>query len=115
MRDLNVFGADFRPTLGDIAVADPVVVPQFIDAILRIEGMHLQSGKMNQEARADKFVVHLVIAQNMADVLTKKTFDAFSEFLHAIDVALLHPPCTISGIGLSRLERLDSFLHLEIP
>src|SRR4029453_16168300 len=89
VRDLNAFGTNLRATLGDVAVTDPVSVPQFLNAILSIEWMHLQSGDMNQKARADKFFVHPVIAQNVADILAQKTFDAFPEFLHTIDVLLL--------------------------
>jgi len=34
----------------------------------------------------------------VADILAKKTFDTFSEFLHTIDVLLLHPPRAIRRI-----------------
>ena len=70
---------------------------------------------VNQKARADEFVVLLVIAQDVADILAKKTLDAFPEFLHAIDVVLRHPPGAIGASGGARLEFLDLFLHPKIP
>src|SRR5262249_29368949 len=94
---------------------DSLRISQFFDSVLGIEWMHLQRGDMNQETWPDEFVVHLVIAQHVADVLTKKTFDALPEFLHAIDVLLLHSPGTVWRIGRSRLERFDLFLYPEIP
>src|SRR5205085_4589754 len=90
--DLNAFRANFGAAFCDIAVADPLSVSQFFQSIFGIERMHLQRRHMNQKARSDELVVHLVIAQNMANVLAKKTFDALPEFLDAIDVGLLHPP-----------------------
>src|SRR5438874_10578844 len=77
--------------------------------------MHLQGGDMNQETWPDEFVMHLMIAQHVANVLTKKTFDAFPKFLHAIDVLLLHSPCAIRRVGRSRIERFNLFLHPKIP
>jgi len=59
--------------------------------------------------------VHLVIAQHVADVLAKKTFDAFPNFLHTINVLLLHTPGAIRRVGRSRLERLDLFLYTKVP
>src|SRR5262249_54875670 len=63
----------------------------------------------------DKFVIHRVIAQDVTDVLAQKTFDAFPEFLHTIDVFVLHTPCAVRRIRRSRLERFDLFLHSKIP
>ena len=56
-----------------------------------------------------------MIAQHVADVLAKKAFDAFAEFLHTIDVLLLHPPCAVGRIGRSRLKRFDFFLNAKVP
>ena len=51
--------------------------------------MHLERGDVNKKARPDELVVLVMIAQHMADILAKKTLDAFPEFLDAIDVLLL--------------------------
>src|SRR5262245_52830563 len=39
--DLNVFGTNFRATLGDVAITDPISIPQLLNPILCIERMHL--------------------------------------------------------------------------
>ena len=53
-----------------------------------------------QESRTDELVVQVVIAQDVADVLAEEALDALAEFLHAIDVALLHPPRAVGRVGL---------------
>src|SRR5690349_8848977 len=55
VRNLNAFGANLRATLGDVAVTDSISIPQFLEPILRIERVHLQSGDMNQKSRPNKF------------------------------------------------------------
>src|SRR5205823_1914982 len=77
--------------------------------------MHLQCGNVNQKTWPDELIVHLVIAQHVANVLAKKTFNAFSEFLHTINVLLLHAPCAVWRVGSSRFERLDFLFHSKIP
>ncbi len=56
-----------------------------------------------------------MIAQHVANILAKKTLDAFTKFLDAIDVLLLHSPGSIGGVRWTRFELLDFFLHSEIP
>jgi hypothetical protein len=77
--------------------------------------MHFQRGDVNQESRTDKFVVQLMVAQNMANILAKKAFDTFTKFLHAIDVLLLHSPGAVRRVSRSRFKRFDLLLHLKIP
>ena len=48
--------------------------------------MHLERGRINQETRPDELIVHVVIAQDVANILAKKALDAFPKFLDAIDV-----------------------------
>src|SRR5437879_10198482 len=59
--------------------------------------------------------MHLMVAEHVADILTKKTFNAFPELLHTIDVLLLHPPGAVWRVGRSWLERFDLFLYPKIP
>ena len=108
-------GTDLGAALGDVAVADAVRVLQVADAILGVERVHLERRGVDQEARADELVVHLVVAQHVADVLAQEALDALPEFLHAIDVRLRHPPGAVRRVGRPRLERLDRLLHLEVP
>src|SRR5437867_472426 len=77
--------------------------------------MHFQRRHVDEKTRSDEFVMHLMIAQDMTDVLTEKTFDALSKLLNAVDVGLLHPPGTIGRIGCARSEWFDSPLHQKIP
>src|ERR1035437_4044461 len=90
--DGDVFGADLGAALGDVAKADAVRLLQLWQTIFCVKRVHFQRGGIDQKARADEFVVLVVVAQNVADVLTEKTFDALAEFLHAVHVFLLHPP-----------------------
>src|ERR1700730_16371372 len=47
VRDLDVLWANLRATFGDVAVTDPLRVSQFLDAIFRVERMHLQRRDVN--------------------------------------------------------------------
>jgi hypothetical protein len=113
--NLNVFRTNFGAAFRDVAVTDPLSVSQVLQPIFGIERMHFQRGHVNQKTRPDEFVVHLMIAQHMANVLAEKTLDALPKFLNAIDVGLLHPPRPIRRIRRARTERLDSTLHQKIP
>jgi hypothetical protein len=70
----------------------------------------ISSAARDQEARADELVVLVVVAQHVTDVLAQEALDALAEFLHAVDVFLLHPPRAVRRVGFARLERLDLFL-----
>src|SRR5258708_35356080 len=77
--------------------------------------MHLEGGGINQETRPDESIVQLMVAQNMTSILAKKSFDALPEFLHPIDVLLLHAPGAVGRIRRSRPELFDLLLDLKIP
>src|SRR6266545_2701392 len=113
--NLNAFRANLCAAFGDVAIADPLFVSQLLGTIRRIERMHLQRSDMDQKPRPNESLVHLVIAQHVADILAKKAFDAFAEFLYTIDVLLLHSPCPVGRIRRPRLKWLDCFLHAIVP
>src|SRR5438874_1947086 len=115
VRDLDFFRTNLRAALRNVAVADPVGFAQFFDSIFGIERMHLQRGCVNQKARPDKAIMHLMITQHVADVLTKETFNAFPEFLDSVDILLLHPPGAVRRVRRTRLKRFDFLLYLKIP
>src|SRR5436190_19117644 len=73
--DGDFFGADFGAALGDVAVTDAMSLFQFRQAILGIERMHLQRGRVNQEARADELIVLLMLTQHVAALLAKQTLN----------------------------------------
>ena len=95
-------------------VAEALEVPEGAP-IFRIERMHFQRGHKHQESRTNKGVIFVVIAQHMADILTKKTFDTFPKFLNPIDICLRHPPGPIRRIRWPRIKLLDLLLYFEIP
>src|SRR5207244_12202070 len=90
VRDLNAFRANLRATFRDVAVADSLRVSQFFNAIFRIERMHLQCADVDEETWSDEFLMHLVVAQHVAHVLTENTLDALPELLPALDIIPLH-------------------------
>jgi len=56
-----------------------------------------------------------VVAQDVADILAEKAFDALAEFLHAVHVFLLHAPGAVRGVGRARLEFFDLLFDAKIP
>jgi hypothetical protein len=54
--------------------------------------------------------VHLVVAQDVADVLAQEALDALAEFLHAVDVGLAHAPRAVGASGFLGLNFLMRFL-----
>ena len=91
----------------------PSCVLELRHAVLGVERVHLERRAVDEEPRADELVVHVVVAQHVADVLAQEALDALAEFLHAVDVVLLHPPGAVRRVGLARLERLDPLLDLD--
>ena len=111
----DVLGADLGAALGDVAVADAVLVLELGHAVLGVERVHLELGRVDEEARADELLVLAVIAKDVADILAEEALDALPEFLDAVDVALRHPPRAIGLVGRTRLELLDALFHAEVP
>src|SRR5437763_10391825 len=77
--------------------------------------MHFERGHVYEESWTDEFRVLAMIAEDVTDILAKIALDAFAEFLNAIDVLLGHAPGAVRRVGGTRFERLDLFLHLEVP
>src|SRR5450631_3017962 len=73
--------------------------------------MHFESGDSNKETRPAEVLHVFMFAKNVADVLTQKTLDAFTELLHAINIRLVHFP-----IG-SRpwRKRRNLFVYAVVP
>ena len=115
VRDRDVFRADLRAALRDVAVADAVLLLQVRHAVRGVERVHLQLRDVDEEPRADELVVLVVVAQDVAHVLAQEALDALAELLHAVGVLLLHPPGAVGVVRLPRLERLDLLLHLVVP
>src|SRR2546422_308810 len=100
--DVDVLGTDLGAALGDVAEADAGRVLDEGRAVHRVEGMHVEAGQLDEEARArEHALVLLVVTDDVTDVLAEEALDALVELLDAIDVLLHHP------IGAVRLRRLD--------
>ena len=67
----------------------PLACLQILEPVLRIEGVHLQRGDIDEKTRTDELLVLLMFAQNVAHVLAQEAFDALAKFLDAVDVFLL--------------------------
>src|ERR1700730_90018 len=77
--------------------------------------MHFERGNVDQETRADELVVHVMIAQDVANVLAQKAFDTFAKFLNAVNVRLRNTPAAVGSVGRTHLETGDALLHAKIP
>src|SRR5438876_485391 len=111
----NTLRANFSAAFGDVAVTNALRVSQLINAIFGIERMHFERGDINQISWPNELFMHAMIAQHVTNILAKKTLDALSKFLNAIDILLLHSPGSIWRIRWSRFEFPDLFLYPEIP
>jgi len=114
--DGDMLGTNISATLGDVTKTDTLRLLQFGHTILGVKRVHLQRGSVNEEARADEFLVLVMVTQNVADVLAEKTFDALAEFLHADSTSsccILQVPSSASGAR--GFEFLYFFLNTVIP
>src|ERR1035437_4927703 len=91
--DLDVLGADLSGALGDVAQADPLLVPGEHGTIwVAVQRVHGELGCPDQEPRPrEGLLVVVVIANHVTDVLAKEALDALAELLRPLDVQLLHP------------------------
>ena len=109
--DSDVFGANSGATLCDIAETDPLMSLEIVYPVFNVQGMHLQRRGVNHMSRTCEFVVKRMFPQYMADILTKKTLDAFPELLDPVNIPLIDPPGSIGSIRRPRLELSDLFLY----
>ena len=66
-----------------------------LNPVLRIQRVHLQRGRINQKSRTDELLVHMMVAQHVANVLAEKAFDALAKLLHPVHILLRHSPCAV--------------------
>jgi hypothetical protein len=101
------FGAAFR----DVAETQTELVAEKFCAGDAVKRVHFEAGNAHEETGAGELVVFVVIAQDVADVLAKKTFDTLAEFLNAVNILLEKFPFRAGA----RLERRDFFVDLVVP
>src|SRR5438093_5143660 len=112
--DVDVLRAHIRAALGDVAVAEPVLLTNEFGAIVRVERMHLERREPYEVARArESRLVLLVVADDVTHVLTEEALDALMELLHALDVVLVHAARAVGFLRL-RLERRDRLRPLVV-
>ncbi len=90
--DLDVLRADLGAAFGDVAEADPEFLADEVDPVLVVEGVHLQRGDADEEARAAELVLLRVVAEDVADVLAEEALDALAEFLDPVGLLLGEQP-----------------------
>ena len=112
--DLDVFRADHGAALGDVAVADPLGLLQIGNTIGGVQGMHFQRSAVDEMAWADEFVMLVVVAKDMADVLAQEALDAFPELLYPVDIVLAHVPGAVWIVGFPGSEGSDRLLCLVV-
>src|SRR2546426_9168284 len=100
--DVDVLRADLGTALRDIAQSDARVPLGELRPILGVERVHVEARDVDEEARhGEDPLLLLVVADDVAHVLTQEALDALVELLDAIDVLLHHP---VGAVGLRRPE-----------
>src|SRR5665811_1604711 len=76
--DLDVLGADLGAALGDVAQADPLLVPGELGTIgVCLQRVHGELGCPDQEPRpGEGLLVVVVVADHVTDVLAQEALDA---------------------------------------
>src|SRR6185437_9713788 len=108
-------GAYLPATSRDVAVADVVLSSQIADAVFSVQRMHFKRSGIDEQARTNEFVVLVVLAQYVANILAEETLDTLAKFLHTLDVGLLHAPRAVWCVGGPGLELFDRLLGSEVP
>ncbi|CAM5408547.1 hypothetical protein STENM223S_09196 [Streptomyces tendae] len=105
VRDPDPLGTDLGAALGDVAVAEAVVVLGGAGAVQAgvtggVQRVHVQLGDAHEEARArEGGLVLLVVAHHVAGVLAQEALDALAELLRAVHVLLHHPVLAGTEVG----------------
>src|SRR5712691_10655234 len=78
--DFDLLRTHLRAALGDVAHADPRARLDQLQPVIAVQRMHLQGREADKEPRPSKpAFVALVVANDVADILTQEAFDALVE------------------------------------
>src|SRR5579864_6016011 len=113
--DRDVLGTDFGTALCDVAETYTELLSQIFNTIPYVQRMHLERGRIHQKSWADELFVHVMIAQDVADILAEIALDALSKLLDSFDVLLGNAPGPIRRVGLPRLELWDALFYPVTP
>ena len=115
VRDADVLGTDLRTALRYVAETEAGTAFEELDPGSSVFRMHLERCQLDEEPRAIVARLAVMLAQDVADILTEKAFDTFPELDQTSDVVRRHPP------GLRRrtdrrprTERRDLAAHLVV-
>ena len=97
--DCDVLRANLRTTLCDVTVSNSVRLFEVLKTIFGVEWVHLQGGIVDEISRSNELFVKVMVTDDVADVLTEKTFNTLSEFLDPVYVLLRHSPTPVFRIG----------------
>src|SRR5882724_12794175 len=70
IRDVDLLGAHFCAALGDVAETDAELILKQLGASLRVERMHFEPRDPYEEPRSSELFHLLMLAENVAHVLT---------------------------------------------
>ena len=112
--DVDVFGARFGAAAGDVAQAGAALVLDLLDAVVGVEGVHVETGEAHHESWTGEVLLGLAIAQDVTHILTQEALDALAELLNPIDI-LLHHTVLAVGVAWPRGEGANPFVLLVVP
>ena len=112
--DVDVLGARFGTAAGDVAQARAALVLDLLDAIVGIEGVHVETGQAHHESGTGEVLFGLAIAQDVTHILTEEALDALAELLNPIDI-LLHHAVLAVGVAWPRGEGADALVLFVVP
>src|SRR3982074_692146 len=94
--DFDLLRTHLRAALGDVAHADAGARFDQLQPVIAVQRMHFQRREADKETRSrEAAFVALVVANDVADILTQEAFDALVELLDPVYVALEHTPRAI--------------------
>ena len=85
------------------------------DSIFDVDGVHIERRCINEQARADEFLMQVMLPQHMANILAQEAFNTFVELLDAVNILLDHPPRALRKVRVAWFEGLDFFLGFIVP
>ena len=97
--DVDVLRADLGAALGDVAEAEPALLLDAAPARSFVSSGCISSAARRTKKRGpgERWLVLVVVADDVADVLAQEALDALVEFLDAVDVLLVH---AVLAVGL---------------
>lgn len=97
---MDMFWANFGATFGDIAHSYSGLSVKLLPTVEVVHGVHFERSDTHHLTWAKKNIFTFVLAENVANILAEKAFNAFAELLDAIHVLLQHIKRLTCHLGL---------------